>query len=136
MSKEHAPYGLALQAKNLGFNEPCDYQWTYTFDLIHCVNMWGQPKQKTNNESQADSQGECISAPTYYQLMLWLLEKHQLYGIIIPTVTMFWTFKTMTVVEDMIEVPPYNHVHAYDYSTRQEAEIACLQQLIKMVEEK
>ena len=66
----------------------------------------------------------------------WLLEKHNLYAIIIPTVTMAWTFKTMTVVQGMVEVPPYNHVDAYDYSSREEAEQACLEKLIELVKNK
>ena len=66
----------------------------------------------------------------------WLLEKHNLYGIIIPTVTMGWTFKTMTIAQGMVEVPPYNHVEAYDYSSREEAEQACLEKLIELVKNK
>jgi len=62
-----------------------------------------------------------------------LLDKHYLYGIVLPTLTMNWTFKTMTVVEDMVEVPPYIHVDANDYSTREDAELECLKKLIKMV---
>lgn len=136
MIKHITPFGLSLQLKNIGFNEPCIYQWTYTSDLIFCVNMWGQPKLKTNDESHSDSAGDCISAPFFHQAMLWLLDKHHLYSVIIPTVTMNWTYKTMTVVQDQVEAPPYNHVNAYDYQTREEAEIACLKELIKMVEEK
>lgn len=66
----------------------------------------------------------------------WFREKHNLYGIIIPTVTMNWTFKTMTAVIGMVEVPPYSHVDAYDYSSREEAEFECLKKLIELVKNK
>jgi hypothetical protein len=49
---------------------------------------------------------------------------------------MAWTFKTMTVVQGMVEVPPYNHVGAYDYSSREEAELDCLKKLIEIVKQK
>jgi hypothetical protein len=35
----------------------------------------------------------------------------------------------------MVEVPPYNHVHAIDYSTYEEAELACLKKLIEIVKD-
>jgi hypothetical protein len=42
----------------------------------------------------------------------------------------------MTVVQDMVEVPPYKHVDAHDYSTKREAELACLEKLIENLETK
>jgi len=65
-----------------------------------------------------------------------LLDKHYLYGIVLPTLTMNWTFKTMTVVEGMLEVPPYIHVEANDYSAREDAELECLKKLIEIVKNK
>ena len=49
---------------------------------------------------------------------------------------MNWTFKTMTVVEDIMEVPPYKHIDANDYKTYPEAELACLIKLIEIVKNK
>jgi hypothetical protein len=73
--------------------------------------------------------------PLKQQAFRWLLKEHNIYAIIIPTVTMHWTFKTMTVADGMIEVPPYNHVDAIDYSTYEEAEHACLNKLIEIVKQ-
>ena len=75
---------------------------------------------------------ELVIAPTFAQAFKWLLKKHSLYTVIIPTVTMHWTFKTMTVLESIIEVPPYKHVDANDYGTYEETEIACLKKLIEI----
>ena len=85
------------------------------------------------NFNAKHSLGEMISAPLWQQAFEWLLKKHYLYGIIIPTITMHWTFKTMTVVDGMVGVPPYNHVHATDYSTYEEARLECLKELISLV---
>tara|TARA_R110000868_G_scaffold351170_1_gene612465 strand:+ start:1243 stop:1572 length:330 start_codon:yes stop_codon:yes gene_type:complete len=68
-------------------------------------------------------------------VLRWLLKHHNLYGVIIPTETMNWTFKTMTVVEGIVEVPPYKHVDSNDYGTPEEAELACLIKLIEICRE-
>jgi hypothetical protein len=134
MKQEFVPYDLAAKLKELGFDEPC-----FGFYYIKEINLFESCKinERRNSSYIKDymSEEDC-SAPTFSQAFRWLLEEHNLYAIIIPTITMNWTFKTMTVVEGMIEVPPYKHVDAYDYSTRKEAELACLTNLIEIVESK
>lgn len=66
----------------------------------------------------------------------WFREKHNLYVVIIPTVTMYWTFKTMTIVEGIVEVPPYNHVDGNDYPTYEEAELEGIKYLISILKYK
>jgi hypothetical protein len=126
MTKEFVNYEQALALKELGFDEPC-------FGLFDNI----EPNEFYQVHSHASmGTGTFIKAPLYDQAFRWLLEKHYLYAIIIPTVTMHWTFKTTTVVEGMVEVPPYSHVDAYDYSRREEAEQACLVKLIEIVKNK
>jgi hypothetical protein len=133
MNKEFPPYEQSLELKELGFDEPCfgyyeDNNLTITFPSTS-ENGW---KWVGNSIIPCKN----TKAPLYQQSFRWLLEKHNLYGIIIPTVTMNWTFKTMTVAQGMVEVPPYNHVDAYDYSSREESELACLKKLIEIVKQK
>lgn len=125
MLEEFVPYEQALRLKELGFDEPCfgyyvdrsiDLEWTFT-DSIHF------------------SHKESILAPLYQQAFRWLLNKHNLYTIVIPTINMDWTFKTMTVVEGIVEVPPYKHVDSNDYGTKCEAELYSLKKLIEMIDE-
>jgi hypothetical protein len=124
MTKEFVPYELALKLKQLSFDDPCfGRYYNEEFELDHGV--W--------NSLDVE---HIIAAPTFSQAFRWLLKEYNLYAIIIPTVTMHWTFKTMTVVEDIVEVPPYDHVDANDYGTREEAELACLVKLIEIVETK
>ncbi|CAB4159910.1 hypothetical protein UFOVP723_11 [uncultured Caudovirales phage] len=118
MENEFVPYELALRMKALGFNEKCIMHW------------W---KGKLSYYQMGDFSPTHTSAPTFSQAFRWLLKEYNLYAIIIPTVTMHWTFKTMTVVEDIVEVPPYNHVDANDYSIHEEAELACLEKLIEII---
>ena len=146
MKKEFVPYGLAVKLKDLGFDEPC---FGYYVDgELRGINLgieelggiepyYQRFGFHTLNNHDIDNPNKIVvTAPTFSQAFRWLLNRHNLYGIIIPTETMNWTFKTMTVVEDVIEVPPYNHVDANDYSTYEEAELACLEKLIEIVENK
>lgn len=140
MNKEFIPHELSLKLKNIGFDEPCLYYFNkqennqlwqdldsgyYRNSIVSRDNLlWGDTYDNGN-----------VSAPLYQQSFDWLLKEHNLYGIVIPTITMHWTFKTMTVVEDMVEVPPYNHVDGSDYGTFEEARLECLKKLIEIVED-
>jgi hypothetical protein len=139
MNKEFVPYQQALELKKLGFDEPCFGYYAlvevrdYKNKGLHIRNEI--VLNTLNGYRKYDDESQTL-APTFFQAFHWLLEKHNLYGIIIPTVTMAWTFKTMTIAQDIVEVPPYNHVGAYDYSSREEAEQACLEKLIELVKNK
>jgi hypothetical protein len=108
MTKEFVSYDIALKLKQLGFDEPC-FGYHYTLN--------GKDWKFADNHKYYEIDNQLVIganftllAPTFSQAFDWLLDKHSLYAIVIPTVTMHWTFKTMTVVQDMVEVPPYKHV--------------------------
>jgi hypothetical protein len=137
MNKEFIPYEQALELKELGFDEPCFGFYTYKGEIRRYTNFDGELNDFQSIKNSHIKMGDdWCTALTFSQAFRWLLEKHNLYGIIIPTVTMAWTFKTMTVVIGMVEVPPYSHVDAYDYSSREEAELECLKKLIELVKNK
>lgn len=144
--KDFVLYKQALALKELGFDEPClglfreDSSFLYA-DVFSYREPYSPSEFKEGfdeNVFYINSQilEELVTAPTYSQAFRWLLKNYNLYGIIIPTITMNWTFKTMTVVEDIIEVPPYKHVDANDYKTYEEAEFVCLIKLIEIVKTK
>lgn len=95
----------ALLAKEKGFDQPTPVFHTR---LESTINYW---------------------LPTQEVLSTWLRDLHGLHIIIIPTVTMCWTFRILKVwkkdfdidEELKIEPPPYSEVHAYDYSTYEQA---------------
>ena len=142
MEKEFVSYELALRMKQLGFDGSCFAIWSgfdeQNFSITDTVRLYSSGFRINGTQSSKfyvnDFNSLRVAAPTYSQAFRWFREKHYLYAIIIPTITMHWTFKTTTVVEGMVEVPPYNHVHAIDYSTYEEAETACLEKLIEIVE--
>lgn len=122
MEEQFVPYELALKLKELGFNEMC----IATFDEDNNFEL------QDFQQSYDTFPKHIISAPLWQQAFDWFRENHSLYSIIIPTINMYWTFKTTTVVESMVEVPPYAHVDANDYSTYEEARQACLEKLIEL----
>jgi hypothetical protein len=123
------PKEQSQDLKDLGFDERCVGYYDEEGLLISIYNRYDGNKnssfpEKTNNPK--------ISAPTWEQAFTSLLNKHSLYGLIIPTITMNWTFKTMTVVQNRVEVPPYKHVDANDYGTYEKARKALLIKLIEL----
>ena len=81
-----------------------------------------------------------VSAPTQSLLQRWLRDIHGLHLIIIPMVTMTYTFKLMSVwrkdfhPDDLvIETPPYKGVDAFDYDDYEKALEAGLQEALKLI---
>ena len=131
MEKEFLPLDRALKLKEFGFDESC-------FGYHYTLNGKDWKFTDTHKYHEIDDilvigANFTVLAPTFSKAFDWLLDKHSLYAIVIPTVTMHWTFKTLTVVQGMVEVPPYEHVDAYDYSTKKVAELAALDALLEML---
>lgn len=133
MEKQFIPYELAVKLKELGFDEPCLGVWNIPNGEYEVTLVYGG---KLHEGYINDIQSFKVCAPLWQQAEDFLLKKYNLYGIIIPTITMHWTFKTMTVAEGIVEVPPYKHVDSNDYSSVEEARQACLEKLIKIIETK
>ena len=72
---------------------------------------------------------------TFYEAFRFFRKKYGLVPVIIPTVNVFWTYKVVRCLEGEVEFPPYKDVCAYDYSTYEGAELECLREMIKMVNE-
>lgn len=126
LEKEFVPYEESVELKELEFDEPCFGGYD-----METLKLW----IGYLNDGEQFNREYYYPAPTLSQAFRWFRDKYNLSGVIIPTVTMYWTFKTMTVVESIIEVPPYKHVDANDYRTYEEAELACLRKLIEIVKQ-
>jgi len=116
MKKEFIPYEQALELKELGYDEEC-LAWYNNRDIFI---------QESNNNRFITLQKNC-SAPLYQQAFRWFREKHNLKSCIMFRTSMEdnkeyydWLIKGQEVV--------YRHFNTYE-----EAELACLQQLIKIV---
>lgn len=138
------PYELALEVKKLEFEWPC-------------LKMFSQTIEKKFDDFRSGDEitfeGEMIHlsiynhgvilcmAPTWDQIFDWFRKKHELECIIYPTYGVSQTYYCMVdrkIIEDeelqvLKVVGVSNHKL---FNTYREAQIACLQQLIKIVKEK
>jgi hypothetical protein len=122
--KDFIPYEIALELKQIGFNQPC-YKYIFT---------WGEDDNAHDEHEFLPSQCEsfndnsfCVSQPTYSQAFRWFREKHNLKSCIMFRTSMAdneeyydWLIKGQEVV--------YRHFKTYE-----EAELACIKELIKIV---
>lgn len=136
--KEFVPYELAVKLKKLGFDEPCIYyfnksennqlwqdidSWSYRNSVVSKGNLlWGETYDNGN-----------VSTPLWQQVEDWFLKEHKLYGIVIPTATMHWTYKIIAMDGDVVEEPPYKDVNGADYSTKEGAREAMFKEMSTMI---
>jgi len=112
MEKEFVPYELALKLKTLGFNRECGACYYKKFD-----NEIGYHKVYRDFNSVSLT----TSAPTFSQAFRWFREKYDYIGFIYqPNETGYWAYS----LEDKAK-----------YDTYEEAELACLEKLIEVVEQ-
>jgi hypothetical protein len=142
MEKEFVPYNLALRMKQLGFDEPCFGFHSPIHDLMIC-----------NTKSVNKVAGECL-APTYSAAFRWFREKYGLHSIA--------GFDKFIDEENDIELdnPYFTYYYSVnelwdntkdykkflrgfrnlgsqrDLMSLEEAELACLEKLLEIVEKK
>jgi hypothetical protein len=118
MEKEFVPYEIALELKELGFDEEC---------LKH-YSLCGTYFDTWNNLNQHGIQ--FIGAPLYQQVFRWFREKYNITQTIARDGSLakesHWAY---TIV--------YDSIYFNDgYLTYEEAELECLKKLIEIVKNK
>ncbi len=128
MTKEFVPYEFALKLKQLGFDLP-------TFGYYQSTRLKLQfPLLKSETQPQTYMREEDCSAPTYSQAFRWFREEHQLDTSINTVYSKYndtISKKYGGVIDDK---SVFTNVSFYD--TYEEAELACLDKLIQIVEPK
>jgi hypothetical protein len=129
MKKEFVPYELALRMKQLGFNEPCIAFYTQ--------NAYGDGKelQWFRKPNDCNSDYVFISAPLYQQAFKWFREKYHIIGEVKfkggkTTKTAWYDYLIYSEI-DWDDKNPNEQWKKYE-----EAELACLEKLIEIVEQK
>ena len=130
MEKEFVPYELALRMKQLGFKESgCFGFWNIKGELI--------PERIHINEytiGDWNSHPNRISSPTWQQAFRWFREKHEIEA----TTSCFYSKRLDIPYEER-----QYHCHIIrdgvtskgpKYESYEEAELACLEKLIEIVE--
>ena len=119
MNKEFIPYEQALELKELGFNDLCLFYYgdNEALRIYH----------------QSEIEEDLIGAPLYQQAFRWFREKYDLFGCIDLQACnpSHWFIRI-----DKIDINDYLY-HSEDeniqYNTYEEAELACLTKLIKLI---
>jgi len=131
MTKEFIPHEEALALKELGFNEECFGYYIETKEWMPA----SYSKQETVYPSNKDLLPDWVTAPLYQQAFRWFREKYELYQAVYADkraddLTLLYKVHVYKLDEELSE-------YAYRWAkTYEEAELACLKQLIKIVKEK
>jgi hypothetical protein len=104
MEKEFVPYELALRMKQLGFDEPCMAS-----------------RDMGNNHG-------LIQVPTWQSAFRWFREKYELHSTITSISQESWQWHITKPGESL------GKLYDEDFYTYEEAELACIEKLIEIVE--
>lgn len=118
MEKEFVPYDLALKLKELGFDEPCfgSYVFGDELNIKYCEDQF-----------ITDS---CCLAPTFSQAFRWFRINYNLDSICRQIELNGKSYWKINKIETEDKIKGYsNFTNSYE-----QAEIACLEKLIKIVE--
>jgi hypothetical protein len=127
MENEFVPYELAVKLKQLGFDEPCNT----CYDKLGMTASYGKNVFDYKNYNTG---GYVVSRPTYSQAFRWFREKNQLDTSINTVYSKYndtLSKKYSGVIDDK---SVFTNIGFYD--TYEEAELACLDKLIEIVENK
>jgi hypothetical protein len=129
MEKEFVPYELALRMKALGFDEPCL--------AIHSnanpkTGLYTLNKYRLKLIKQGSQKNKGVKAPLFQQVFRWFREKYRLLHFI-TTNTTRGGWDIQVIHYNGYKILYENNDNDLKY---EEAELACLEKLIKIVETK
>jgi hypothetical protein len=135
MNKEFVPYELALELKQLGFDEPC----LATIDQTDFIHIKG-----TEYPIRGAMIYDTIDCPTYSQAFRWFREKYDLDYSLLPESSSGHRLSTRTfnivIYKYHMNMNVQSEIVRIDgkiarYNKREEAELACLRKLIEIANE-
>jgi hypothetical protein len=144
MEREFIPYVLAMKLKELGFDEPCFGFYQLEYGEIRPIMVDDDEQYRLTGYrtcKNSEIPKHYTSAPTFSQVFRWFRENHNLRGFIgfRPNIKKFdchvydmsLSGKEYTEQRTMEEFNKDPKVGTYE-----EAELACLEKLIEIVENK
>ena len=124
LDKEFVSYEIALQMKELGFIEEC---FSY-YDLRNKPNFFG-------SDTLMDTHCVQVNRPTYSQAFRWFREKHYLissiYQLSVNVKSGLSSFEYM--IDKLNNLGLSQFIEDFPYNTYEEAELACLENLIEII---
>jgi hypothetical protein len=129
MKNEFVTYELALRMKALDYDEPC---FAYFLNSILQYPAWEKDYSYFNEMSDINSNFKKyvhVLAPTWQSAFRWFRKEHNLKSFIQPIPddvdTYMFAYGTNVIEHDDL-----------DYLTHEEAETACLEKLLEIVEQR
>ena len=143
MNKEFIPYDLALELKELGFDEPCLGVYHRDGSLMSIVPEFTRDEQSENfglisnseclweNDEDSINGIQEVATPLYQQAFRWFREKYGLHPhyFVQSDSTYVWCIR-------WFEHGRQKDVPYYSSNTYEEAEHACLLKLIEIAKQK
>jgi hypothetical protein len=135
MKREFVPFELAVKLKELGFDEPC----------FGCYTKEGQLSYDFSDNRGIGHYFQSCVAPTFSQCFKWFREKYQIFPEVLTDCTtepkFVYTYNTFYGNPKDLTEQEWgweNNIGQYSdiYRTYEDAEIACLENLIELVESK
>jgi len=125
MKNDFTPYEQAVALKQLGFDEPCFgyYEPNGNFDYIEKDIIKDFPYLAKNSEWQ-----DLVASPTLSQAFRWFREKFGYYANLFVDDDKTFGFMISSFVEEGVLEKPIQR----NYSSYEEAELACLIKLIEI----
>jgi len=132
MTQEFLPYERAVKLKQLGFDEPC---FGYYIELV-------KPVEGILTIEKCDKNIDGCLAPTFSQAFRWFREKYDIHYSIDRECSQQdhkwgynWSLYNYTgLFNEFLTSNPYAPAGEWVYETYEEAELACLDKLIEIVE--
>jgi hypothetical protein len=139
MEKEFVPYELALRMKQLRYDGSCFAIWSgfdeQNFSITDTVRLYSSGFRINGTQSSKfyvnDFNSLRVAAPTFSQVFRWFREKYNLFGTPQYFTGGFYCY----TINDMKDTKESNKLFT-EFETYEEAEIACLEKLIEIVENK
>lgn len=136
MNNEFVSYEIALELKELGFNEPCIAYYNGRFLDFKIWNDDGCEASQINVNMDV---GQCPNAPTFSQVFRWFREQFNWQASIEATKDQhsrelgynYWIWNSKTG-EEYNTMPQNCPSGDWEFKTYEEAEIACLIKLIEI----
>jgi len=120
MRVDFAPYNRALKLKQLGFDGPCFGRY-YNEEFELDYGVW--------NSLDVE---HIIAAPTFSQAFRWFREEYKFHAEIRSYTAKYFTI----IIQELKDIVRYLEYGGIDlkFNTYEEAELACLDKLIEIVE--
>jgi len=137
MNKEFIPYDQALELKELGFDDECLLQYNLTYDEDD--KTIGVELFNASDCIVTSSRNYPIKAPLYQQAFRWFREKYscQSYIQFMNNSYAYWIgIKSIDFYYHSFNSTPRDMKIDSSWETYEEAELACLKNLIEIVKNK